>query len=166
MFFITLGSFCLVRQWLAITCASWRRWENPLIGWTSTADPMESVARSTLAFFSQEEAEAFCTKHGWAYEVLSPKPQVEARPKRFIGYGDNFRCGKPGPRGHQLSIPENPDVITITHARLRKDHACMRGFPLTFFCVFMRQCEEAWLPPGRPQVRGEERKGKVIADLV
>lgn len=68
------------------------RWENALIGWTSTADPMESVARSTLSFFTQEEAEAFCQKHGWAYEVLPPKLQAEARPKRFVGYGDNYRC--------------------------------------------------------------------------
>ena len=52
---------------------------------------MESVARSTLAFFTQDEAEAFCQKHGWAYEVLPPKLQTEARPKRFIGYGDNYR---------------------------------------------------------------------------
>jgi hypothetical protein len=52
---------------------------------------MESVARSTLAFFSREEAEDFCQKHGWAYEVLPPKLQAEARPKRFIGYGDNYR---------------------------------------------------------------------------
>jgi hypothetical protein len=62
-----------------------------LIGWTSTADPLENVARSTLNFFTQEDAEAFCKKHGWKYEVLSPKEQSEARPRRFIGYGDNFR---------------------------------------------------------------------------
>ena len=67
------------------------RWENPLIGWTSTADPLESVARATLNFFSQDEAEAFCKKHGWKFEVLSPKEQSETRPRRYIGYGDNFR---------------------------------------------------------------------------
>ena len=67
------------------------RWENPLIGWTSTADPMDSVARATMNFYTQEEAEAFCLKHGWAFEVQAPKEQTEARPKRFLGYGDNFR---------------------------------------------------------------------------
>lgn len=62
-----------------------------MIGWTSTADPLESVARATLNFFSQDEAEAFCKKHGWKFEVLSPKEQSETRPRRYIGYGDNFR---------------------------------------------------------------------------
>lgn len=34
------------------------KWVNPLIGWTSTADPLENVARQ-LYFTSQEEAIAF-----------------------------------------------------------------------------------------------------------
>lgn len=69
------------------------RWENPLIGWTSTADPLENVHRATLNFHTQEDAESFCRKHGWKFEVLSPKEQSETRPKRYIGYGDNFRQG-------------------------------------------------------------------------
>lgn len=47
--------------------------------------------RATLNFHTQAEAEAFCQKHGWKYEVLNPKEQTEVRPKRYIGYGDNFR---------------------------------------------------------------------------
>jgi hypothetical protein len=34
------------------------KWVNPLIGWTSTADPLENVARQ-LYFTSKEEAIAF-----------------------------------------------------------------------------------------------------------
>jgi NADH dehydrogenase (ubiquinone) Fe-S protein 4 len=34
------------------------KWINPLIGWTSTADPLENVARQ-LYFQSKEEAIAF-----------------------------------------------------------------------------------------------------------
>lgn len=34
------------------------KWVNPLIGWTSTADPLENVARQ-LYFSSKEEAVAF-----------------------------------------------------------------------------------------------------------
>ena len=42
------------------------RWENPLIGWTSTADPVDTVARSGLEFGSREAAIAFADKHGCA----------------------------------------------------------------------------------------------------
>lgn len=48
------------------------RWENPLIGWTSTADPLDNVGRATLNFHTQEDAESFCRKHGWQYEVSTP----------------------------------------------------------------------------------------------
>lgn len=41
------------------------RWINPLMGWTSTSDPLENVGRSTLLFHTKEEAVAFCNKHGW-----------------------------------------------------------------------------------------------------
>ncbi|EIE21397.1 hypothetical protein COCSUDRAFT_24641 [Coccomyxa subellipsoidea C-169] len=73
-----------------------QKWENPLIGWTSTADPLENVHRASLNFHSQEDAEAFCNRHGWKFEVLSPKEQTETRPKRYIGYGDNFSVKKKG----------------------------------------------------------------------
>ena len=42
------------------------RWENPLIGWTSTADPVDTVARSGLEFGSREAAISFAEKHGCA----------------------------------------------------------------------------------------------------
>lgn len=32
-----------------------RRWQNPLIGWTSTADPLEHMARASLNFNTKEE---------------------------------------------------------------------------------------------------------------
>lgn len=47
------------------------RWENPLIGWTSTADPLDNVGRAALNFHTQEDAESFCRKHGWQFEVSS-----------------------------------------------------------------------------------------------
>ena len=45
------------------------RWINPLIGWTSTADPYAHVLSSALAFNSREAAEAYCRKFGFQYEV-------------------------------------------------------------------------------------------------
>lgn len=45
------------------------RWENPLMGWTSTGDPYANVGDSALSFESEEAAKAFAEKHGWEYTV-------------------------------------------------------------------------------------------------
>ena len=45
------------------------RWENPLMGWTSTGDPYANVGESALTFDSEEAAKAFAERHGWQYEV-------------------------------------------------------------------------------------------------
>lgn len=42
------------------------RWSNPLMGWTSTADPMSNLK---MTFSSTENAIRFCKKRGWKYEV-------------------------------------------------------------------------------------------------
>lgn len=72
------------------------KWENPLMGWTSTADPLECVARSALAFYTKEEAIAFCKKHGWEYEIWELNERKIDRQKRFAGYGDNFSTKRAG----------------------------------------------------------------------
>jgi hypothetical protein len=62
------------------------------MGWTSTADPMENVARTSLVFYTKEEAIAFANKHGWQVaSVQEPNPRRTDRQKRFQGYGDKFR---------------------------------------------------------------------------
>jgi hypothetical protein len=45
------------------------RWENPLMGWTSTGDPYAHVGDSALGFDSEEAAKAFAERHGWEYVV-------------------------------------------------------------------------------------------------
>lgn len=68
------------------------RWINPLMGWTSTADPMENVTRSSMAFNTKEDAIAFATKHGWEVaSVEEPNVRRLDRQKRYQGYGDKFR---------------------------------------------------------------------------
>jgi len=47
------------------------RWENPLMGWTSTGDPYANVGEAGISFDSEEAAKAFAEKHGWEYEVIS-----------------------------------------------------------------------------------------------
>ncbi|XP_069780438.1 NADH dehydrogenase [ubiquinone] iron-sulfur protein 4, mitochondrial [Narcine bancroftii] len=63
------------------------RWENPLMGWASTADPLSNML---LAFASKEDAVTFVEKNGWSYEVEEKKIKV-TRPK---SYGANFSWNK------------------------------------------------------------------------
>jgi NADH dehydrogenase (ubiquinone) Fe-S protein 4 len=65
------------------------KWANPLLGWTSTADAVETMTRQ-LQFFTKEDAIAYCTKNGIAYEVEEAVVVNKKRPKRFQGYGANF----------------------------------------------------------------------------
>lgn len=45
------------------------RWENPLIGWASSADYMQGTS---LKFRTQEDAVHFCEKQGWDYFIQEP----------------------------------------------------------------------------------------------
>ncbi|CAI5517257.1 unnamed protein product [Closterium sp. Naga37s-1] len=68
-----------------------QKWENPLMGWTSTADPMACVADSALSFHSKQDAVDFVERHGWHYQVLEPQKPIK-KPK---SYADNFRWKGP-----------------------------------------------------------------------
>ncbi|KAL7231652.1 hypothetical protein ACSBR2_009813 [Camellia fascicularis] len=50
-----------------INFMSTQKWENPLMGWTSTGDPYANVGDAALSFDSEEAAKAFAEKHGWEY---------------------------------------------------------------------------------------------------
>ncbi|XP_015133051.2 NADH dehydrogenase [ubiquinone] iron-sulfur protein 4, mitochondrial isoform X1 [Gallus gallus] len=63
------------------------RWENPLMGWASTADPLSNMV---LTFSTKEDAIAFAEKNGWNYDVEEkkiPKPKSKS-------YGANFSWNK------------------------------------------------------------------------
>ncbi|XP_053214560.1 NADH dehydrogenase [ubiquinone] iron-sulfur protein 4, mitochondrial-like [Panonychus citri] len=64
------------------------RWENPLMGWTSTGDPISNLS---LKFNSLEEAIAFCEKNTWFYTVDEPP---EPRKPKKKSYADNFSWNK------------------------------------------------------------------------
>jgi NADH dehydrogenase (ubiquinone) Fe-S protein 4 len=72
------------------------KWENQLMGWTSTADPLENIGRATLFFYTKEEAMAFCNKNGWEYTVDMPNERKTTRSKRYNTYGDNFSVKRKG----------------------------------------------------------------------
>ncbi|KAJ6906994.1 NADH dehydrogenase [Populus alba x Populus x berolinensis] len=75
-----------VGRW-KINFMSTLKWENPLMGWTSTGDPYAHVGDSALGFDSEEAAKAFAERHGWEYVVKkrhTPLLKVKA-------YADNFK---------------------------------------------------------------------------
>jgi NADH dehydrogenase (ubiquinone) Fe-S protein 4 len=76
------------------------RWTNPLMGWTSSADPLENVARAALAFPTKEAAVQFCTRHGWQFAVEDPNPRRVARTKRYADYGANYSVKRKGIPDH------------------------------------------------------------------
>ncbi|KAF3820492.1 hypothetical protein GH733_013668 [Mirounga leonina] len=54
------------------------RWENPLMGWASMADPLSNMV---LTFSTKEDAAAFAEKNGWSYDIEDrkvPKPQSKS----------------------------------------------------------------------------------------
>ncbi|KAL6216709.1 hypothetical protein ACLB2K_009928 [Fragaria x ananassa] len=55
-----------VGKW-KINFLSTQKWENPLMGWTSTGDPYANVGDAALSFDSEQAAKEFAEKHGWDY---------------------------------------------------------------------------------------------------
>ncbi|KAL8130957.1 NADH dehydrogenase [ubiquinone] iron-sulfur protein 4, mitochondrial-like [Apium graveolens] len=89
-----------VGRW-KINFLSTQKWENPLMGWTSTGDPYANVGDAGLSFDSKEAAMAFAEKHGWDYVVKkhhTPLLKVKT-------YADNFKWK--GPAGSEANCAES-----------------------------------------------------------
>ncbi|XP_022739448.1 NADH dehydrogenase [ubiquinone] iron-sulfur protein 4, mitochondrial-like [Durio zibethinus] len=79
-----------VGKW-KINFMSTQKWENPLMGWTSTGDPYANVGDSALSFDSEEAAKSFAEKHGWECVVKKHQtPVLKAK-----SYADNFKWKGP-----------------------------------------------------------------------
>ncbi|GLV43438.1 fused lobes [Carabus blaptoides fortunei] len=63
------------------------RWENPLMGWASSGDPMSNMK---VEFSSKDDAIAYCEKNGWQW-FLQESTEKLARSKN---YGVNFAWNK------------------------------------------------------------------------
>ncbi|OWF53985.1 NADH dehydrogenase [ubiquinone] iron-sulfur protein 4, mitochondrial-like [Mizuhopecten yessoensis] len=63
------------------------RWENPCMGWVSTADPLSNL---NVDFINAEDAATFCEKNGWSY-YIEKKQVATFKPK---SYGANFSWNK------------------------------------------------------------------------
>ncbi|TPX35187.1 hypothetical protein SeMB42_g07208 [Synchytrium endobioticum] len=60
------------------------RWENPLIGWTSSGDPMQATF---LKFTSKQDAIRFAERQGYDYFIDEPKVPKFTK----SNYNDNFK---------------------------------------------------------------------------
>ncbi|XP_028158187.1 NADH dehydrogenase [ubiquinone] iron-sulfur protein 4, mitochondrial isoform X2 [Ostrinia nubilalis] len=65
-----------------------QRWENPLMGWTSTGDPLSNMK---IQFATPDEAIEHCEKNGWSWYLDVPKTEKPERPKN---YGANFHWNR------------------------------------------------------------------------
>ncbi|KAH3840273.1 NADH dehydrogenase [ubiquinone] iron-sulfur protein 4, mitochondrial-like [Dreissena polymorpha] len=63
------------------------RWENPLMGWQSSGDPLSNMH---LEFKNREDAVDFCERNGWECYVDEPI-KTTIKPK---SYGANFSWNK------------------------------------------------------------------------
>ena len=123
------------------------------MGWTSTADALDQVARSALQFGTKEDAIAFCEKHGWEYAVREPQMRRTSRSRRYAGYGDNFRyvykhdeCAK---HKASFSVP----FLDRMHMK-QAANSCKRSvsaYTMLQLCVVL-QCETEWVSYWGPQV--------------
>ncbi|KAM7507213.1 hypothetical protein LguiA_017666 [Lonicera macranthoides] len=76
-----------------INFVSTQKWENPLMGWTSTGDPYAHVGDSAMGFDSEQDAIGFAERHGWDYTVKKRQtPLLKVR-----AYADNFKWKGPPP---------------------------------------------------------------------
>ncbi|KAF7274271.1 NADH:ubiquinone oxidoreductase subunit 18 [Rhynchophorus ferrugineus] len=64
------------------------RWENPLMGWSSTGDPLSNLK---VQFSTKEEAAEYCEKNGWNYYIQESKLEKPFKPK---SYAVNFAWNK------------------------------------------------------------------------
>ena len=75
-----------VHQW-TLQWKNRERWSNPLMGWTSTADPLSNVK---LNFDSKEDAIAYASKNGWKFETRKDVSESTLAPQELKGYNDNY----------------------------------------------------------------------------
>jgi hypothetical protein len=81
------------REWVLDYEPETPREVEPLMGWTSSGDMRQQVH---LRFDTAEEAIAYCTHHGIAYELTDTKPVA----RRIISYSDNFAYRRTEPWTH------------------------------------------------------------------
>merc|ERR1712037_29928 len=77
-------------QYWQIEFDTQERWENPTMGWGSTADPLSNT-HGWMHFKTKEAAIDFAHRQGWEIDqVVEPRKKI----LEFREYGDNFAWNK------------------------------------------------------------------------
>ncbi|KAM3720519.1 NADH dehydrogenase [ubiquinone] iron-sulfur protein 4 [Dirofilaria immitis] len=84
----TQSGWAATRTW-KIEVDNMERWENPLIGWSSTGDPLSNISMA-MDFASKEDAIRYCETNNLNYEVIEPNER-RIKPK---SYAENFSWNK------------------------------------------------------------------------
>ncbi|KAI9166138.1 hypothetical protein LWI28_026885 [Acer negundo] len=74
-----------------INFMSTQKWENPLMGWTSTGDPYANVGDAGFNFDSEAAAKEFAERHGWEYVVKKHHTPL----LKVKSYAENFKWKGP-----------------------------------------------------------------------
>lgn len=114
-----------VHQW-QITWKQRARWTNPLMGWTSSADPMSNVK---LHFDSKEEAESYATKNGWKFECTQAVSESTQAPEEWKVYNHNFLPKRVENEVKQANAGAATDYTQFAHHTHNASHWFQ---PLTF----------------------------------
>ncbi|KII67190.1 NADH dehydrogenase [ubiquinone] iron-sulfur protein 4, mitochondrial [Thelohanellus kitauei] len=74
-------------QWM-IRYEAQNQWENPLMGWVSSADPLSNI---DIDFDDIKDAIAYCNKYGISFTIRQP---AKTKPS-FATYAENFSWSSP-----------------------------------------------------------------------
>jgi hypothetical protein len=73
------------------------RWINPLMGWTSTSDPLENVSRAALQFYTKVRTAQMAERHQQQQQYSSGDPSIGD-----LHRSENIRLAKLALRRHLL----------------------------------------------------------------
>eukprot|EP00091_Calanus_sinicus_P018552 TRINITY_DN4277_c0_g1_i2.p1 TRINITY_DN4277_c0_g1~~TRINITY_DN4277_c0_g1_i2.p1 ORF type:complete len:180 (-),score=90.87 TRINITY_DN4277_c0_g1_i2:90-629(-) len=79
-----------IKRW-KIEFDNQQRWENNLMGWASTADPVSNIL---LDFADKEDAIAFAERHGWEFVLEDPKERAPKTKSYALNFAWNKRTRK------------------------------------------------------------------------
>jgi len=79
-----------VRRW-KIEFDTRERWENNLMGWASSGDPLSNMQ---VDFASKEDAITFVEKNGWPFWVEDPKERAPKAKSYALNFAWNKRTRK------------------------------------------------------------------------
>ena len=68
-----------------------KRWENNLMGWASSADPVSNLL---LDFATKEDAVAFAERNGYEYVLEDPKERLPKAKSYALNFAWNKRTRK------------------------------------------------------------------------